>query len=149
MPDEDAAIIDLFHETQPVKVHLKHARMLSQEIAWRLYTEFCLNNDWKKHGDYNGETWKEWIADEVHYAWERRQASGENTSGEISTKIYREMRQKVIEAAAKRGIELFGTWGSTMPPYQYEDDPGTGKRTTKHLDSRNLRASLEPYLQAS
>jgi hypothetical protein len=110
------------------------------DVNWRLYTEWCMdtpkNKDipgWKRHLNYDGEGFTDWVRDETHFAISR---SGKYSWNEekkffegLSSEKYKSIRQEVITAVVKCAIEFFKTGGA------YRED------------SLNLRQSLKPYLE--
>jgi len=141
-----------YYEINPKKISGLPTDEFLWNIQWRVYTEWCLQNRWlvESHGSYKGTAFKEWIDAETHcvmgragFKWEPIQyQDGKwhpleyqfvSKDGQDVTSAYQTAKQKVLQAVVARGIDfLKASEGSTMP---------------KEGDNRNLRGSLESYLQ--
>jgi hypothetical protein len=125
---------------------IQHEFVFVNAIAWRVYTEACMNPEERRNGfnpdTYKGEALLKFIDDETLFASRRAHEKGlELTSGQIRT--------KVLEGLVKRAAELFGEWSSydePQPPSRKEEDEH-GVPKYIYEDKRNLRDSLEPYIR--
>jgi hypothetical protein len=116
------------------------------DIAWRVYTEACMNPEEKfDHDKYNGEALAKFIEDEVYFASARAIKKG-LINLPVSSRTGDEIRGKVLEGVVKRAIELFSDWnGITQPPSRREED-AHGVSHNIYEDKRNLRDNLEAYV---
>jgi hypothetical protein len=122
IPPDDREIMKKFYELQPEKLPGRSAaEELVNNIAWRIYTEWCCNKEESRYIDhcsqYEGQPYHQWVNDEKLFASQKRQS-------EV-------VREAILHAIVKRAMELFGVWRGKEP---------IGG------DKRNLRASLEAYL---
>lgn len=114
-------------------------------IAWRVYTEECMNPEKRANGfnpnTYKGETLLKFINDETIFASKRAHEKSLTLTGD-------EIRTKVLEGLVKRAVELFGAWRGydeiSPPSRKEEDEQGVPKYI--YEDRRNLRDNLEPYV---
>lgn len=104
------------------------------EIAWRFYTEGCLNKDGFNPDKYNGEALKEFVARESYFALERATKKGLLEQPPLNENSVEKISTKVLESIVKRAIELFSDWKGDMEPPKGSDD------------KRNLRDNLEAYI---
>lgn len=94
------------------------SEMFVDKIAWRIYTEWCMNSDERGNPDtYNGEAFKKFIDDETYYAIKR-------LNRHVSDSESENIRNKVFEGLVERAVEFF-----------YSNDT-----------EENLRCSLEKYI---
>lgn len=129
------AAYDSFEEDKKV-AGLKGEDVIDN-AAWRIYTEWCMGEGKKKdHWNYDGAAFREWIIQETHFAMERLGILWDNETdsfvGENTEITYQKTRSKVHEAVMRRAVELFSEWENNQWPREGDD--------------RNLRVSLEPYL---
>ena len=111
------------------------------KIGWRIYTEFCLNTDWSEHDNYDGQAYRKWIDDEIHYAFERQHQHGQRPQ-EYKEREYACMRESVLRAVVARATELFLDWNGGTTPCLSPEHPTVP-------DQRNLRANLEEYMRGN
>lgn len=90
----------------------------ADNVAWAIYTEWCLNTPEKeKHKSYTGDALEKFIEEETHYALERAKTSN-----------YSSIRENVLKGLVKRAIEIF----SDFRPEKREDN--------------NIRCDLNAYI---
>jgi hypothetical protein len=100
MPSDDLDRIVAAYETRPLPDF--STQDFVYKIEWRLYTEWCMNNDWHKHRYYRNDGLIEWLADETHYAlhlgygliWDKKS----NTFIGLTHTGYQAVREAVIGA---------------------------------------------------
>jgi len=127
IPPGDRAIMERFYEALPQKSLKEGPEQFVNNIAWRIFIEVCCAADakYRREGyrSYDGAAYRQWVADEVHYALEATPA--------VDHAKYEAMRQRVVQAIVNRAVHLFSEWEGHI-----------GSST----DNRNLRASLKPDL---
>ena len=70
-------------------------------IAWRVYTEWCMSPSEKGNPDlYDGQPFKDFVNDETHYAIERM---GRYVSPDEANQV----RNNVLGGLAKRAVDFF------------------------------------------
>ena len=111
------------YDQHPQKIASVNPKDFVRNIAWRIYTEWCLDKEESKNMNlcfgYNGRSYLKWVADERLYASQRKQ---DHMS-----------REAILSGVVNRAVELFGDWkGKT--------------HSGENQDRRNLRGSLEQYL---
>ena len=99
-------------------------------VDWRIYTEWCMGEGKdKRHGNYSGEGFIDFINQEVHYELERPRSQEDKRSYEG----YLRVKERVLRGFVNRSIAIFGDWnGATRPGVTRIDD--------------NLRDELDPYI---
>lgn len=95
-------------------------------ISWRLYTEVHLSRERTTDKTSVNEAYTNWRDREVYFALAREGSDGSNGTFE---RIYRD----VVTAVVTRAGEVFAEWGGSTWPHTVNS-------------SKNLRASLQPYL---
>jgi hypothetical protein len=128
IPDADRKILKDAYDAHPGKISKMDAETFVDEIAWRLYTEWCCNSgeSGARHHFYGYERqpYHHWVNDETHYALEGAQ---------VDQAKYQQVRTAILRGIVSRAVELFSEWDRTNVVPQKDD-------------KRNLRASLKPYL---
>jgi hypothetical protein len=154
IPEADGDIIADIYERSPQKVFNcppktaipRTAQEFVGDLDWRIYTEWCMEGypgatrkkdgrGWdERYKDYEQvDPYSQWINRETHFALERLMQKNPTA---MTDELHRSTRIKVVQAAAKRAIELFASWG----------DPWSA---SPKEDQRNLRTSLKEYLEAA
>jgi len=117
-------------------------------IAWRVYTEVCMNPEGNFNPDvYNGEALLKFIDDETLYAADRGRTKG-LLHDPTSSDTLRRVKHHVLDGLVKRAAELFARWqiyAEPLPPCKEERTPGGALKRT-YDDKDNLRCSLEQYI---
>ena len=108
------------------------------DLSHRFYEEWCLENEFrektqpgykpKKHYDYKGEEFLDFIRDETHYEIKRRGLVWQH----ISSGDYEYIRTQVLTGLVKKAIFLFSEWGNSHPKNK--------------SDTRNLRGDLKDFI---
>lgn len=115
---EDRKNLINIHENMKDKLWGLSSQSLVNNIAWRIYTEWCMNPEERGNPDlYNGEAFKKFIDDESYYAIKRLNKYVSDSESE-------NIRNKVFEGLVKRADEFFYT----------------------NNKKENLRGSLEKYI---
>ncbi len=124
VPEEDRAIFEQVFEKQKDRLPGKEAKDFVNDMVWRIYTEICCNLEerprYPESHIHGVQALTNWLNREAYFAVEKK---------EMNHDQYVEVRKKIAEAAARRAIELFSTWGGTYPHHMKED-------------TRNLRSPL-------
>lgn len=113
-------------------------------IAWRVYTEECLDQRQRKSDfnpdAYRGEPLLKFIDDEIVFAARRADEKKLGLTGS-------QVRTKVLEGLVKRAVELFGRWRSydePQPPCREVKEDGVINYIYEDRD--NLRCDLREYI---
>jgi len=110
-------------------------------IAWRVYTEACMNGEVPESADYNGEALIKFVEIENMLA-SQRTSKGLFHQPSLSPD---ELLTRTLEGVTRRAVELFSDWnGHTEPPYREEKKDGCIIRI--YDNKRNLRADLRSYI---
>ncbi|MBI2636431.1 hypothetical protein HYW84_03870 [Candidatus Peregrinibacteria bacterium] len=130
IPEADSKLLEEKYSQSPAKIADMDPRKFVDNIAWRLYTEWCCDpaNAAESYRSYDGQAYRQWVEQETHYAMQRRR--NEHPQG---GDVHQQVRTKIVEAVVSRAIELFSDWEGHTYPKNKED-------------KRNLRASLQPYI---
>ena len=145
IPDTLKLELRIIFKRTPHDSLVQNEHVFVNAIAWRIYTEACMNSEERTNGfdpdTYKGEALLKFIDDETLFASKRAYEKGlELTSGQIRT--------KVLQGLVKRAIELFGSWNGydeMSPPSRKEEDEHEVPKFI-YEDKRNLRSNLEPYI---
>lgn len=79
----------------------------ANEIAWRIYTEACMNQEEKfDPNKYNGEAFRKFVDDETHYAIERARKNGLIICLETK-ETFLDIRHRVLNGLVKKAVEFF------------------------------------------
>jgi len=98
---EDRQILESGYDTFPDRCIFYNCGDFADAIAWRIYTEACMNpNEKFNAGEYQGEAFLKFVGDETNYAIERIAKGGLDINPN-------EVRIVVLEGLIKRGIEFF------------------------------------------
>ena len=98
-------------------------------LGYRIFTEWCMDEGKnKKHSEYNGEAFDQWITDEIHYLSEREK----NGSLFLLSNFRNSPQRRIIRAVINAGIDF------------YSNDCSINSVTPK--TDRNLRRDLRSYL---
>ncbi|MDO8460645.1 MAG: hypothetical protein Q7S74_06035 [Nanoarchaeota archaeon] len=126
VPDEDVEVLMKKYQEVTHNKLRNTPKIFIKNLGWRAYTEWCTSGEssWSEHTNYCGQALIKFIDDETIYAAKRVNEKGLSVN---------DIRNKVLEAIVKRGVELFSDWDG-------ESYPKSDK------DKRNLRTSLEPYI---
>lgn len=119
----------------------------ADEIAWRVYTEACMNPEEKFDPDtYHGQALTQFIGREIYFASERASKKGLLEQPPLNENPGEKIATKVLEGVVKRAIELFSDWNGITEPSSRREEDGHGVPHYIFEDKRNLRDNLEPYI---
>lgn len=115
---EDRKILINIYEDMNDKLCGLSSQSFVNNIAWRIYTEWCMDPDESGNSDtYDGEAFRKFIDDETYWAIKR-------LNRHVPDEESKNIRRKVFEGLVNRADEFFRT--------------DSGKE--------NLRCSLEKYI---
>ncbi len=118
---EDQEKIEAYYRETPSYLTFS-LNNFSQNLAWRVYTEWCCDYPHKDHAEYRGEGLKEFIDAETHYELERREMRTP------SSEQYLLIKEDVLRGFVRMSINYF--------------EESQEKTTT----SKNLRCSLKDWI---
>jgi len=143
------ALIDLY-DSLPHERLLKPCWDFISNIDFRARAEWCMTTNWRKHNNYQGEGFNDFIRKETHselvrqgYQWNETHKRFEN----LDDQQYQHTRQRVLGGLAVKAIDLFSDWNARpYPPSRQEKGQEGAWSTTVYDDKRNLRGSLADYI---
>ena len=98
---EDREILINIYEDMNTKLFNWPSEYFVDKIAWRSYTEWCMNPHERGNPDnYNGEAFKKFINDETSYAIKR-------LNRHVSDEESKNIRYKVLKGLVRRADEFF------------------------------------------
>lgn len=139
----------------PEKIDGSDGKVLADQAVSRAYTEWCCGEGYLKrmwHTEGN-DTFEKWINDETHYALERagfhwNPSLQQFAPGEAVSRIYDEIRRRVLVAVMRRVVEYFRECESIEYPISRDKQRTYRSFFPGKSNRKNLRAPLQPYISA-